>query len=610
MAASMSPKLEVAQGRAGSRSAPRARRRSPRPRSRSASSARGRRRRRPRRGSGCCRRRLRAACGKPYDGRRHGSPRNPLRDPRLAPGDDRAADARAQGHRVQAPRPDPGGLEGGAARRRLPGRHRARAEASTARRSRARARSPAELDRVAPEPPLFPAEAGGARGRRGGRAAGATRRSRRPPGGSCGTRCAATAARSRASPRAPGSACRSSWRWRRRRRSSRCPRASTRRRTRTSAPTSRRCRATSTGSTAGSPTACSAVPQPNAADFQISTSVRLLMTLDDLRAGDREPAGRRDGRRASSPTTRARSRRSCRRTGSRRWARPPEHRTSRRPIYRAISGTVGKGELDRLGFSRSAPPRAASDPRPRALLLAERFERLARAACRPAARGQGRARAAAARTNRRLVTSGCGSSSRSRLQLDVAEQQQVDVDRPRAVARAAEHAPELALDRLADVEQLLAARGRSRSGPRRSGSPAGRGTRRPARSRRPTRPPRPRSPCAAERRDRPPQVRPRVADVGAEPEVAAARHSSPSGSLPSSIRSCGHLDRDLLDRERQRGLRLGGANPCRLAAEALHEPLADHLAEALERLVAALGRGERDDVGRPRRSRSCPRCGR
>jgi hypothetical protein len=40
-------------------------------------------------------------------------------------------------------------------------------------------------------------------------------------------------------------------------------------------------------------------------------------------------------------------------------------------------------------------------------------------------------------------------------QLDLAEQQQVDVDRPGTVAWAAEGAPALSLDRLADVEQLL-----------------------------------------------------------------------------------------------------------------------------------------------------------
>ena len=58
----------------------------------------------------------------------------------------------------------------------------------------------------------------------------------------------------------------------------------------------------------------------------------------------------------------------------------------------------------------------------------------------------------------------------------------------------------------------------------------------------------------------------------------------------------GDLDRDLLDAQRQRRLGLRGADPDRLAAEALDQPLADHLAEPLEGPVAALGRGQRDDV--------------
>ena len=51
--------------------------------------------------------------------------------------------------------------------------------------------------------------------------------------------------------------------------------------------------------------------------------------------------------------------------------------------------------------------------------------------------------------------------------LDVAEEQQVDVDRAGPVARAAEGAAVLGLDRLAEVEQLPRARARSGSGSRR-----------------------------------------------------------------------------------------------------------------------------------------------
>ena len=58
----------------------------------------------------------------------------------------------------------------------------------------------------------------------------------------------------------------------------------------------------------------------------------------------------------------------------------------------------------------------------------------------------------------------------------------------------------------------------------------------------------------------------------------------------------GDLDGDLLDREGQRRLGLRGTHPHGLAAVALHQPLADHLGQPLQRLVAALGRGKGDDV--------------
>src|SRR6476469_8611504 len=58
----------------------------------------------------------------------------------------------------------------------------------------------------------------------------------------------------------------------------------------------------------------------------------------------------------------------------------------------------------------------------------------------------------------------------------------------------------------------------------------------------------------------------------------------------------GHLDRDLLHRQRQRRLGLRGAHADLLAAEALDQPLTHDLAEPFKRLVAALGRGQRDDV--------------
>ena len=60
-----------------------------------------------------------------------------------------------------------------------------------------------------------------------------------------------------------------------------------------------------------------------------------------------------------------------------------------------------------------------------------------------------------------------GQRRRSERYSSVAEQQHVDVDRARAVARAAGGAAELALERLAGVEQLARARAPSRSAGRR-----------------------------------------------------------------------------------------------------------------------------------------------
>ena len=81
-----------------------------------------------------------------------------LRDPRLAPVDGGAADARAQGDPLQAGRPDPGGLEGrpaGAAA--FPGITvpALKLDGEKVQGSREIAR---ELDRIQPEPPLFPAD--------------------------------------------------------------------------------------------------------------------------------------------------------------------------------------------------------------------------------------------------------------------------------------------------------------------------------------------------------------------------------------------------------------------------------------------------------------------
>src|SRR3954454_19186048 len=56
------------------------------------------------------------------------------------------------------------------------------------------------------------------------------------------------------------------------------------------------------------------------------------------------------------------------------------------------------------------------------------------------------------------------------------------------------------------------------------------------------------------------------------------------------------FDPALLDRQRQRRLGLRRPNSNRFAREALHQSLADHVAQSLQGLVAALGGSERDDV--------------
>ena len=183
------------------------------------------------------------------------------------------------------------------------------------------------------------------------------------------------------------------------------------------------------------------------------------------------------------------------------------------------------------------------------------------------------------------------------LQLEVAEQQQVDVERARAVPLPAEHPPLLDLDRLAQVEQLLGLQLRPDPDRRvqevRLVEDLADGLRLvQGRDRLHL------HPVLAKRRDGRAQVGLAIADVRAEAQVADAALTRPRSS--SSLVGIGalvdDLDRHLLDRQRQRRLGLGGANAHRLAGEPLHQPLPDHVAEALERLVAALGRPQRDDV--------------
>ena len=170
-----------------------------------------------------------------------------------------------------------------------------------------------ELDRIKPDPPLLPADPAARAaveqaerlGRRGAPAG-------RPPD---------PLERAAARPRAArlllrGRAARRSDRARREDR----PAAGRRSRPGSTRPTDENVRADLAAlpgmlqrSTTGSPTARSAASSSNAADLQIATSVRLLMTLQDLRDADRRPAGRRArdarraglrGRRAADPAAR------------------------------------------------------------------------------------------------------------------------------------------------------------------------------------------------------------------------------------------------------------------------------------------------------------------
>ena len=67
----------------------------------------------------------------------------------------------------------------------------------------------------------------------------------------------------------------------------------------------------------------------------------------------------------------------------------------------------------------------------------------------------GRSSSSGTSTNRRELTSACGRRQALGGVLEVAQQQQVDVDHPRSVAQPAGRPADLALDRLAGVEQRL-----------------------------------------------------------------------------------------------------------------------------------------------------------
>src|SRR5918999_5239536 len=117
-------------------------------------------------------------------------------------------------------------------------------------------------------------------------------------------------------------------------------------------------------------------------------------------------------------------------------------------------------------------------------------------------------------------------------------------------------------------------RARCRCAGRRSGSRAGRAPRPAARSRRRRRRRRPGYPCGPGRPARP-------AGCRADRPRSTRGRDSRSNLLPD-------LHRDLVDRQRDRRLRLRGLHAHRLRREALDQALGDGRAEALQRLVLAL----------------------
>ena len=251
---------------------------------------------------------------------------------------------------------------------------------------------------------------------------------------------------------------------------------------------------------------------------------------------------------------------------------------------------------------RLAAARPAESAHPRSTRWpSQRVEGARRGRCRRAAAARGRARAAARARTAASVTSRVGQRERLGLELDVAEQQQVDVDRPRAVARAAEHrararprppcraraarsgsssvriadggVEEVGLvedlaDRLGLVERgggldlhAVLAQGRDRvaagAAHDRRRSSRGRGSRR-ARSLTP-------------------------ASSGPRCSSSSSRRRETSTATSSIVTGSG-------------GSGFAARTCTEPAPKRSITPLADHVAEALERLVAALGRGQDDDV--------------
>ena len=148
--------------------------------------------------------------------------------------------------------------------------------------------------------------------------------------------------------------------------------------------------------------------QLNAADFQIAPSIGLAMTLDDLR-----PAIESTARRSAGQAGRPRLPRPDAADPPRRLARAaarPEPTTHRPQGVESTS--TARSTRWPAGSAASASARRVPSGRV----------------------SSGSSSSSGARTKRRLVTSRCGRVRRSRLQLEIAEQEQVDVERAGAVA--------------------------------------------------------------------------------------------------------------------------------------------------------------------------------
>ena len=165
---------------------------------------------------------------------------------------------------------------------------------------------------------------------------------------------------------------------------------------------------------------------PNAADLQIGTSLRLLMSFEDLRpAIESRPAGR--WRCAPSPTSPGAHLRHSRTSGSRRFALPSPSPVEGLLFALTLAAALGCAASGRRG-------RRGEEPR--LLALAERVERVLQ--LRTVRQRQRRVELEQ-RKQHEPARAHLGVRQRQAvgLELDIAEQQQVEVDRARAVARAA-----------------------------------------------------------------------------------------------------------------------------------------------------------------------------